>query len=353
MRPHHAPISLALSGGGIRAMIFHLGVLRQLAEFSLLERVEKISTVSGGSLITGLIFSESGMRWPSSLEFKDTIYVSLRSKLCSRSLQWGAARQLLRPRNVRFLLARANLLATALREEWGVRASLSDVPTRPEWSINGTTAETGRRFRFKRESLGEYSLGYAEPGNYGLASAMAVSAAFPGGFGPLRLRTADFDWKRRGWGDPVTAAKPTSLNWPWLHLYDGGVYDNLGLEPFFDAGRCAPKGAGSVIVCSDAGAPLEDGFSASSTNPLRLKRVADIMSEQSRALRVRAFHHYICQEPHRAAYIYIAERNSSIAEDDRVFVSTYPTTLLRASENDFNRIADYAASLAAPKLEAL
>ena len=90
-------------------MIFHLGVLRQLAEFSLLERVEKISTVSGGSLITGLIFSESGMRWPSSLEFKDTIYVSLRSKLCSRSLQWGAARQLLRPRNVRFLLARANL----------------------------------------------------------------------------------------------------------------------------------------------------------------------------------------------------------------------------------------------------
>lgn len=43
-------------------------------------------------------------------------------------------------------------------------------------------------------------------------------------------------------------------------LYDGGVYDNLGLEPFFDAGRGVPKNAGEIIVVSDAGAPLKPPF---------------------------------------------------------------------------------------------
>jgi NTE family protein len=43
-------IGLALSGGGIRAAVFHLGVLRRLAEQEFLENVSQISTVSGGSL---------------------------------------------------------------------------------------------------------------------------------------------------------------------------------------------------------------------------------------------------------------------------------------------------------------
>ncbi|BCX89991.1 NTE family protein (plasmid) [Methylomarinovum tepidoasis] len=42
---------LALSGGGFRAALFHLGVLAALAERGLLSRIEVISTVSGGSII--------------------------------------------------------------------------------------------------------------------------------------------------------------------------------------------------------------------------------------------------------------------------------------------------------------
>lgn len=47
-------LGLALSGGGFRAALFHLGVLRRLAELDLLRRVEVVSTVSGGSLVGGL-----------------------------------------------------------------------------------------------------------------------------------------------------------------------------------------------------------------------------------------------------------------------------------------------------------
>jgi NTE family protein len=44
-------IALALSGGGFRASIFHLGVLKRLAELGWLPRVDALSTVSGGSII--------------------------------------------------------------------------------------------------------------------------------------------------------------------------------------------------------------------------------------------------------------------------------------------------------------
>lgn len=69
-------IGLALSGGGFRAAVFHLGIVRWLAEEHLLERVTQVSTVSGGSLVTGAIFSAAGGEWPSSSEFLQTVYSS-------------------------------------------------------------------------------------------------------------------------------------------------------------------------------------------------------------------------------------------------------------------------------------
>jgi NTE family protein len=44
-------IGLALSGGGSRAIAFHLGCLRALNQLGLLDRVVILSTVSGGSVI--------------------------------------------------------------------------------------------------------------------------------------------------------------------------------------------------------------------------------------------------------------------------------------------------------------
>lgn len=52
--PRRRKLGLALAGGGFRATLFHLGVLRRLAELDLLRRVEVLSTVSGGSVIGAL-----------------------------------------------------------------------------------------------------------------------------------------------------------------------------------------------------------------------------------------------------------------------------------------------------------
>lgn len=44
-------VGLALSGGGFRASLFHIGVLARLAELDVLRRVEVLSCVSGGSIV--------------------------------------------------------------------------------------------------------------------------------------------------------------------------------------------------------------------------------------------------------------------------------------------------------------
>jgi NTE family protein len=341
------PIALALSGGGIRAMVFHLGVLRRLAERGLLERVTKISTVSSGSLLVGLMLQDNGMAWPSSEQFLARTLAALRHKLCTTSLQWGALRQLLNPSNLQYLLSRSNLLALALRREWGIDAALSALPETPDWSINGTTAENGKRFRFRRSDIGDYTLGYASASGFQLADALAVSAAFPGGFGPLRLDAKRFVWRKRLWGAPMEADQPVTLEYEKLHLYDGGVYDNLGLEPFFDAGRLRPKVDGHYLIASDAGAPLPKGFNHPQLSVFRLKRVADIMSDQARALRVRGFMAYLRAVPTGGAYLYIdTPALARRAENVSMAVAHFPTTLRRLQCAEFDRIAEHGYKVA-------
>lgn len=347
MTAPHPSIALALSGGGIRAMVFHLGVMKHLAERGLLEDVAKVSTVSGGSLLVGLLLQQNQMRWPTSEQYLARSLPVLRASLCTRSLQWGAARQLLNPMNWRFLLSRANLLARALRREWHVQGTLADLPQAPEWSVNGTTAENGKRFRFKRHDIGDYTLGYASAERFPLASALAVSAAFPGGFGPLALDARRFDWRRRSWDDPPEAAKPVDAPYRRLHLYDGGVYDNMGLEPYFDVGRQRPKHDGVFIICSDAGAPLASGFNKGPLNVFRLKRVADIMSEQSRSLRVRSFVQFLQTTPSAGAYLGITTAISGEEScPSAQFAASFPTTLRRLKHEEFDRLAAHGQGVA-------
>ena len=51
-------IGLALSGGGFRASLFHIGVLAKLADLGILNRIEAISCVSGGSIVGAHYFLE-------------------------------------------------------------------------------------------------------------------------------------------------------------------------------------------------------------------------------------------------------------------------------------------------------
>src|SRR5262245_42128978 len=52
-------IGLCLSGGGYRAMLFHLGSIWRLYETGMLRKVVRISSVSGGSITAGVL----GLNW--------------------------------------------------------------------------------------------------------------------------------------------------------------------------------------------------------------------------------------------------------------------------------------------------
>src|SRR6476620_10707850 len=52
-------IGLCLSGGGYRAMLFHLGALWRLNEWGYLRKLTRISSVSGGSITAGML----GFKW--------------------------------------------------------------------------------------------------------------------------------------------------------------------------------------------------------------------------------------------------------------------------------------------------
>src|ERR1700747_1346023 len=52
-------VALSLSGGGYRAMMFHVGALSRLNEVGLLSKLSRISSVSGGSITAGFL----GLVW--------------------------------------------------------------------------------------------------------------------------------------------------------------------------------------------------------------------------------------------------------------------------------------------------
>lgn len=146
---------------------------------------------------------------------------------------------------------------------------------------------------------------------------------------------------------PSETAELTPPPFHRLHLYDGGVYDNMGLEPFFDAGRQIQKQEGCYLICSDAGAPLAPGFNMGPLNAFRLKRVADIMSDQSRSLRVRTLLYYLRKTPSSGAYLSInAPVSSNKNCQSTQFAASFPTTLRRLRSDEFDKLAAHGSAVA-------
>ncbi|MBI3966870.1 MAG: patatin-like phospholipase family protein [Chloroflexi bacterium] len=204
-------IGLALSGGGVRAAVFHLGVLGRLAKDNLLERVTFISTVSGGSLATGLVYAAGGNRWPGSADYLSTVQPSVRGRLTRVNIQSDIVRRfLMRP----WLIPqwRANLVADSIRSCWEIDGLVCDLATEPRWAINATTYETGRSWRFSPQRMGDYKLGYVLRPPVPIADALAASAAFPGLIGALVLPTSSYQWVRfKSWVEPGDRAGGTTL----------------------------------------------------------------------------------------------------------------------------------------------
>lgn len=87
-------IGLALSGGGARAIAFHLGCLRALHRLGLLDRVAVLSTVSGGSVIGAYFHAQVNAKGGDFAAFEANIRALLargRPDLCAASCSVGSA----------------------------------------------------------------------------------------------------------------------------------------------------------------------------------------------------------------------------------------------------------------------
>ncbi len=230
-------LAIALSGGGYRAMLYHLGALRRLNEFGLLSVMDRLSTVSGGSLAGAVL----GLHW-SSLTF-GTDGVAAGFDAVERDIMAMADRTIDIPSGALGLLPRTTGAAQIARrlDHRFEGARLADLShERPRFTFNSTNQQTGNLFRWSPRYGADHEAGWIDNPTLTLAETVAASAAFPPWLSPLRIRVPGTLL------DPDT--KEPKLNPPtWLWLADGGVYDNLGIETLKSF---------HTVIASDGGAPF-------------------------------------------------------------------------------------------------
>ena len=279
-------IGISLSGGGIRAVIFHLGVLARIAKSNLLEDITFISSVSGGSLLIGLIFSNSKYIWPSSINYLEDTVPRIKKKLTSLNLEIESLKY------IYYALygGLANSLGKAIQKKWNIDKNLSDLPDVPRWSLCATSYETGKNWRFSKYRMGDYKTNYVINPDYPIAYAMAASAAYPGLIGPLTIHTRKYSWFSLSFDDfneVNEEIKLSSCKYKQVHLWDGGLYENTGLEALYKPNKGLRKEIDFIIV-SDASNPFKQVKSSILSNFIRNPiRLIEIPMDQVRSLRAR------------------------------------------------------------------
>lgn len=300
-------LGLALSGGGFRATVFHLGVLDRLAAGNLLESVSIISTVSGGSLCVGLVYSASEYHWPTSSQYRSDVLPHVRGLLTETDLQGTFLRRvLISPQ--RLFRSRANDLSLLMRRLWGISVKLKDIPDQPRWFINATCYETARYWRFESSRMGDYVFGYSERPDLELTDAMAASAAYPGLIGPLVLDTGSYSWIGHKKGS-TTEVEPIDPAFKKVHLWDGGVYDNLGVDGLYNRDFGYLEGVDFLIVSDAAGKPTHQEYQPVIQPAARLVRIA---LDQVRSLRARSIVGHLLEHGSIGRYLQIDNSSSYI-----------------------------------------
>jgi NTE family protein len=262
--------ALALSGGGFRATLYHLGALTRLNELGYLPKLARISSVSGGSIASAML----AHAWPD-LEFRDGVATRFAErvmqplrKFCSRTIDVLAITQgAIHPTK-----SVGNITAEIYDELFG-GMMLRDLPQEPDFVFNTTNIQTGRDLRFTRRYLADHMLGWIADPHYSVGEAVAASAAFPPVLSPVVLKVNQ-PWLQFSKG-PAPLFGNTAYS-KKLSLMDGGAYDNLGLETVDTF---------ATILCSDAGAPFTYHENASVTWPAQALRALDIATDQARGLR--------------------------------------------------------------------
>lgn len=243
-------VILTFSGGGTRAAAFSFGVLEKLRDTeivwegkrrSLLDEVDIISSVSGGSLPAAYY----GL-------FGERIFEDFPDKVLYRNIQGNIVNQVFSPANWPKLLSpfygRTDMMADDFSRKIFEEKTFGDLQgrnQRPFLVLNATDVSLGSRFDFTQR---QFDLLYSNLAAFPVGRAVAASAAFPGLLTPITLRNypkgsdyvvpawvqeelenaSDFRLRHRQALEAETYIKPGRS---FIHLCDGGVSDNLGLLP--------------------------------------------------------------------------------------------------------------------------
>ena len=286
-------IYLCLSGGGVRAMAFHTGVLKYLAQNEMFKRIDSISSVSAGSLLTGFIFSKNGLYWPKDQSFLDEIIPSIKETILSGELLKKMKDITFEP-NIGSWMNRANRLSSCIKEVWGIGQKMGDTFCGPTWIINTTCAETGTRFYFLEKDFIGYRYGRFDSSNICIADALAMSSALPFYIGPYVLKTNEFDWDY-SMDDVDLDEDNIQEKFEQIHILDGGIYDNTGLEAFLSMGKGFRKEdyRSGLFILSDASEVLREQNSSDWLEFSNSGRSKKIIANQVRSLRMRNFHGFL------------------------------------------------------------
>jgi predicted acylesterase/phospholipase RssA len=226
-------IGLALSGGGFRATLYHLGLARFLRDAGILQQVTHITSVSGGSIMAAHL----ALNWDrytgspkefdaAAAELLEFTRLDVRNRILRRFplglfLRWP--RRLLGLSNRQ--LTRTGLLEKQYETLLYGDKSLFELPERPQLHILATNISEGCLCSFNRDGLWMMKQKASGPeierirvGLATVAMAVAASSAFPGFFPPLELTGRDVGARGGEFGRQTYT--------------DGGVFDNLGVRMF-------------------------------------------------------------------------------------------------------------------------
>lgn len=318
LRGEEKRLGLALSGGGFRAAAFHLGVFRKLDKFGLLSKIDLLTCVSGGSIAGGFLAAH----WDDP-DVLDRLEEYLKTRSIAVSSVLGG---LFDP-----FESRLDKLADSYDRDLFSEATLDDLKAGPRIYFNATNLATGNMFFFvaggnDKSELGEWELGDKPAGNFPIAKAVAASSAFPPVFPPLRLDQKEFDFS----------------DVDYVTLTDGGVYDNLGMNPLLRVERNKLDYA----FVSDAGKPFAIDERPTDKGTAVLAEMIGIMMEQVRGLQ---FKHlwlaHTAENGPKPLWFSIDSQKGEAQSGDAIFASSIGTNLKRLRKAEIEVLKRHGGAL--------
>ena len=287
MEKANGKIGICLSGGGFRATLFHLGSLKRLNEFGILSQINTFSSVSGGSVLNGQLakvwtqLSETDGVFDN---FDELVSQPIRS-VCGADLRTSVVAEWFNPFKAiqKFKLlskdfSLTDLLAKYYAEQLGLGFSLSELTNEPRFVFCAANLESGVNWVFQSGAdgkMGDYRVGFRDNDDT-VARAVAASSSFTPLFPPIIIHS-DPDSFVGGLDKNLKTEKER------MALTDGGIYDNLGIEPLWNLKNPEFQ----FVLVSDAGQPTHYEDEPSQKLVGRLLRSFNIALGQVGAVRKR------------------------------------------------------------------